>query len=116
MRDQLRHDLTTALKRRDRTAVSALRSAIAALDNAEAVDVVERRRPAVATSGHIAGASAGAGSADVPRRVLTDAEIAAIVADQIEERRESARQYAELGRPEAAERLIAEADVLARYL
>ncbi len=116
MRDRLRHDLTAALKARDRTVVAALRSAIAALDNAEAVDLGEQGRPSAATSSYIAGASAGAGSADVPRRALGDDEIATIVAGQIEERRQAAREYAELGQTEAAERLTAEADVLGRYL
>jgi glutamyl-tRNA synthetase len=116
MRDRLRSDLTAALKARDRTAVSALRSAIAALDNAEAVDLVERGTQPAAASSHIAGASAGAGSADVPRRTLTDDEIEAIVAGQIEERRQAAREYAELGRTDAAERLNAEADILTHYL
>ena len=116
MRDRLHQDLTAALKARDPTAVPALRSAIAALDNAEAVQVSEHAGPLSATSPHIAGATAGAGSADVPRRPLTDDEIEAIVASQITERREAAREYAELGRSDTAERLNAEADVLARYL
>jgi uncharacterized protein YqeY len=116
MRDRLRHDLTAALKARDRTAVSALRSAIAALDNAEAVEIGDQQTASAATSPHIAGASAGAGSADVPRRALADDEIKAIVTDQIEERRQAAREYDELGQTDAAQRLTAEADVLTRYL
>jgi hypothetical protein len=43
---RLRRDLTAALKERDPVAVAALRSAIAAIENAEAVDagVSESRR------------------------------------------------------------------------
>ena len=38
LRQNLRDALTTAIKSRDRVAVAALRSALAAIDNAEAVD------------------------------------------------------------------------------
>ncbi len=110
MRDQLRNDLPRALKARDRTAVSALRSAIAAIDNAEAVEARDHATQRAANSSHVAGASLGAGSSDVPRRTLSDAEIHAIVIQQVEERRQAAREYVELGRADAGQQLDAEAD------
>ncbi|GAA5031790.1 hypothetical protein GCM10023317_82610 [Actinopolymorpha pittospori] len=42
MRASLRDDLTAAIKARDRVAITALRSALAAIDNAEAVPVDHR--------------------------------------------------------------------------
>lgn len=115
MRDRLRQDLAAALKARDRAATAALRSTIAAIENAEAVDP-GHAGTLPASSSHIAGASAGVGSSDVPRRELTAADLQAIVRREIDDRRRAAREYTELGRTEAADRLSAEADVLARYI
>ena len=39
-----------------------------------------------------------------------------VVAAEVEQRRAAAREYAELGRPDHADRLHAEADVLAAHL
>jgi uncharacterized protein len=115
MRDRLRHDLTAAMKARDAIAISALRSAIAAIDNAEAVDVrADGARPA--TSEHIAGATEGAGSAEAPRRVLTQAEVEAVIRAQVDERVRTAEEYEALGRGEMAERLRGEARVLLGYV
>ena len=115
MRAGLRHALTAALKSRDAIAVSALRSAIAAIDNAEAVDVrADGAGPA--TSEYIAGASEGAGSAEVPRRVLTEAEVEEVIRGQIDERVRAAEEYEALGRREIAQRLRGEAQVLLGYL
>jgi uncharacterized protein YqeY len=111
----MRRDLTAALKARDEIAVAALRSAIAAIDNAEAVDD-DRAAPLDGGSEHIAGATAGAGSSDVPRRALSDAEMTAIVRSQVEERLEAADQYENLGRQEQGTRLRHEAAILADYL
>ena len=91
----LRRALTTALKSRDAVAVSALRSALAAIENAGAVEPGHAPPPG---SGPIAGAVDGLGAAEV------------------EQRRAAAREYAELGRPDHADRLHAEADVLAAHL
>jgi uncharacterized protein YqeY len=111
----LRRDLTAALKERDPVAVAALRSAISAIENAEAVDagVSESRR---ASSEYIAGVAAGVGSADVERRALSDAELVAIVCEQVEERTEAADGYEKLGRHDQAARLRREADRLREYL
>jgi uncharacterized protein len=105
----LRRALTTALKSRDAVAVSALRSALAAIENAGAVDPGH----APPGSGPIAGAVDGLGAAEVERRPV---DVRAVVAAEVEQRRAAAREYTELGRPDHADRLHAEADVLAAHL
>ena len=115
MRSQLRQALTAALKARDRAAVSALRSAIAAIENAESVDVTTPGVSA-ASSEHFAGASAGVGSSDVDRRVLTEADVIAVVRRQVDERLEAADEYVTFGRADEAARLRREAEVLREHL
>jgi len=115
MRSRLRRDLSAALKARDEVVVAALRSAIAAIDNAEAV-ATTRQAGLPASSQHIAGATAGVGSSEVPRRVLGGEDMNAVVRAQVEERWEAAEQYESLGRHDRAERLRREAAVLAAYL
>lgn len=119
VRARLRRALTAALKAGDRDAVAALRSALAALDNAEAVGANSLSRPkdgSATESNHVAGAVAGLGAGEVDRRVLTDAEVAATVQAEIDERLVAAQQYASANRDDAALRLRAEAAVLGRYL
>lgn len=106
----LRRALTTAIKARDAVAVSALRSALGAIENAGAVDAGQA--PPL-TSGPIAGAVEGLGAAEVERRPV---DVRAVVAAEVEQRQAAAREYAELGRPDHAERLRAEAEVLAAHL
>ena len=109
LRTKLRTALTAAMKRRDESAVSALRSALAAIDNAEAVDPAHA--PAAGTS-TIAGAVSGLGAADVPRLHLTEDQIEAIVRTEIVERLQAAEQHDALNIPERAARLRAEAAAL----
>ena len=106
----LRRALTAALKARDAVAVSALRSALAAVENAGAVDAAQAPAP---VSGPIAGAVSGLGASEVERRPV---DVRAVVAAEVDQRRSAAREYADLGRPDRAERLHAEADVLAAHL
>jgi uncharacterized protein YqeY len=113
MIDQLRAELLGARKRRDAVAVAALRSALAAIANAEAVP--PSAHP-VASSEHVAGAATGLGAAEVPRRVLTPEDVAAILQNEVAERRHAATDYAALGRDAEAQRLRDEAAVLAGYL
>jgi uncharacterized protein len=114
MRTSLRGDLTAALKARDHVAVAALRSALAAIENAEAVPV---ERPAASLSGneHFAG-STSPGEVEAVRRELTEADVRSIVEREVRERADAAREYAGLGREDHAQRLRAEAEVLRRYL
>jgi uncharacterized protein YqeY len=114
LRAALRGDLVTAMKARDTDAVAALRTAIAAIDNAEAVD-----RPdgaSATTSEHFAGAHVGVGSTEVARRDLTLDDVQAIVSEQMAERLIEADRYGQLGRREAAARLRREATALAKYM
>lgn len=107
---RLRHALRTAVKSKDTVAVSALRSALSAIANAEAVpaqDVSSRSAGA-----HVAGGTAGLASAEAERRILTAEETAAIVAEEITERQAAARQYEGAGHPDRASRLRHEADVI----
>lgn len=110
LRARLRAALPVAMKARDRHAASALRSALAAIDNAEAVDVAPSGAGAVEQS------AVGLGAAEVARRELTEADIAGIVRAEIAERRSAAEEYERLGRADRAENLWAEAAALDTYL
>ena len=71
IREELRAGLKVAMQTRDKASTGAIRSALGAIDNAEAVDTT------VATDridgdSRIAGAVAGAGSTEVRRRTLSD--------------------------------------------
>jgi len=114
LRDALRRDLASAMKARDADAVSALRTVIAAIDNAEAVPVPDES-PAT-TSGHVAGARAGLGAAEAARRDLTGSQQQAILSDQITGYTTEADRYEALGHPDAARRLRDQARLLTGYL
>jgi hypothetical protein len=114
LRAALRRDLTAALKARQPGAVAALRVAIAAIDNAQAV-AAPGGGPAAASS-HIAGARSGAGSAEAPRRPLSRDELHAILRGQIDELTREADRYDTLGRAGQAGRLRDQAGLLAAYL
>ncbi len=114
LRAALRAGLTTALKTRDTDAVSALRTAIAAIDNAQAVPA-SVPSPTTA-SAHVAGAASGAGSTEAPRRHLGRGEPHDILRAQIAEHAREADRYQMLGREETAERLRRQARTLNAYL
>ncbi len=86
---------------------------IAAIDNAESVDSTAATAPA---SAHIAGATIGLGTAEVPRRSLSPAQVHAILRAQIDDRSAEADRYETLGQIEAAEGLRGEAQIIAAYL
>jgi uncharacterized protein YqeY len=109
---RLRRALPPALKARDQVAIAALRAAVAAIDNAQAVEVPS----APGSGGPIAGAVTGLGAGDVPRRELSEDGIAAIVSAELADRRRAAADYEQAGQVDAAARLRAEADVLAAHL
>jgi uncharacterized protein YqeY len=107
MRASLHDGLKTALKEKDRVALTALRSALAAIDNAEAVPLdhpVDN------------GSAAGVGATEVERLHLTEADVRSIVEKEVRERTVAAQEYERLGRDDVAERLRSEAGVLSRYL
>jgi|ERR1035437_354755 uncharacterized protein YqeY len=101
------------MKARDSVAVAALRSALAAIENAEAVEAVPS--PQAARSEHIAG-TIPRRAAEVERRVLTAADERKLVRSQVDQRLKAAGEYEKLGRRDDAGRLLAEADVLRSYL
>jgi uncharacterized protein len=111
----MRQDLSAALKARDEIAIAALRSAIAAIDNAEAVDNGSAALRG-ASSAHVVGATAGVGSSDVQRRTLSDAEMREIVRGEIDERGAAADRYEQHGRHDQAARLRREAAILDEYV
>ncbi|HEX5810637.1 MAG TPA: hypothetical protein VFY38_00910 [Pseudonocardia sp.] len=113
MQTELRQALTVALKARDAVAVSALRSALSAIENAAAVDAAQAPAPG---AGPVAGAVEGLGAAEVARRARTPDDVRAVVRGEVDQRLGAAREYAGLGRRERAERLRAEAAVLAAHL
>jgi uncharacterized protein len=128
---RLRLALTAALRTRDMTAAAALRSALSAIGNAEAIPVppaasgagpsaasAAGASPAGASaarggSPHVAGAVAGLGAAEAERRRLSPAQVAAIVRAEIDERLAAAAQYQTAGHADRAARLTAEAQALA---
>ena len=103
IRTRLRRALGVALKARDADAVSALRSAMGAISNAEAV--APAARPAGTGSAHFAGTVAGLGAGEVQRHLLTEADAAAIVRQEAAEREAAASQYEHGGRAAEAARL-----------
>ena len=114
LREALRRDLARAMKARETDAVSALRTVIAAIDNAEAVQAPDEG-PAT-TSGHIAGARPGLGAAEAARRDLTGGQQRAILRDQITGCTTEADRYEALGQHDAARRLRDQARLLTGYL
>jgi uncharacterized protein YqeY len=114
IRDRLRRALRDALRSRDKAATSALRSALAALDNASAVP--SGSGPAPASGPHFAGALTGLGAGEVPRRGLADGEAARLVRAEIADREAAAAGYERAGRGEQARCLRQEAAILASVL
>ncbi|HEY2315033.1 MAG TPA: GatB/YqeY domain-containing protein [Streptosporangiaceae bacterium] len=90
LKDQLRADLTTAMKARDETRTRTLRMALTSISNEE-----------------VSGSAA---------RDLTDDEIIKILGREAKRRREAAAAFADAGREEQAAAERAEEQVLAGYL
>ena len=96
------------MKDRQTSEMSALRSALAAIANAEAVPVVhagDHGQP-------IAGALAGLGAGEADRRLLGEQDVVDIVLDEITERLATAHLYDELGVATSASDLRLQAQVL----
>jgi uncharacterized protein YqeY len=90
LKDQLRADLTAAMKARDELVKATLRMTLTAIGNAE-----------------VAGTEA---------RELDDAEVLQVITKEAKKRAESAEAYAAAGREDLASQERAEGEVLARYL
>ena len=90
LKDQLRSDLTTAMKSRDELRTATLRMVLSAVSAEE-----------------VAGKEA---------RALSDDEVQAVLRREAKKRREAAEAFASAGREEQAAREQAEGEVLAGYL
>ena len=111
-RTKLRDALLAARKDRDATRVSALRSALSAIDNAETPDDAHVDVP---SSGTIANAVVGLGAAEVARRELSDDEIRSLLQAEVDERLAAATQI-DGSHTDRAATLRAEAAVLTELL
>jgi uncharacterized protein len=90
LKDQLRADLTAAIKARDEVTSSTLRMVLTALTNAE-----------------VAGKQA---------RELSDDDVLGVLSSEAKKRREAAEAFEDAGRAESAAKERSEAEVIARYL
>ncbi len=109
LRQRLRERLKVALTARDSIAVAAFRSAMGAIDNAEAVDApAPARGPA-----HV---RLGVGATETARRVLSAQDVVDVIEAEIRERAAAAAEYQRLDRAEQASMLKAEAAALQTFL
>jgi uncharacterized protein YqeY len=129
LRERLSRALPVAMKARDRVAVAALRSALAAIANAEAVDPSRAPPPGPssptgpppepggsAPDPPFAGTVAGLGATEVERRRLSGTQVEEVVRAEVADREAVAAGYERAGLLEQAERLRGEAQVLASHL
>jgi uncharacterized protein YqeY len=114
LRKRLRQELNDAVRKRDPIAVGALRDAIAALDNAEAVEPLDDATNK--SSQYVAGGAVGLGAAEADRRVLDVESQRAIVQGEVESRLAAAATYEQHGRSSRAAELRLSADVLLAVL
>lgn len=103
MKARLRAALASALKERRSRDVAVIRTLVAAIDNAEAVAVTERR-----------GVFTRFGDGEAPRRMLRPADIDALFASELRERRAAAEQLQAHGQQERARQLMEEIAVIER--
>ncbi|MFH9399390.1 hypothetical protein ACH4JS_06320 [Streptomyces sp. NPDC017638] len=100
------------MRARDKAAVSALRSALAALDNAEAVPLPEAGLRGVA----LEESPVGAGTTEAARRELSERGVIDVVRAEAAERLEAAARLTAPAHADHAARLRAEAAVLLTFL
>jgi len=104
LRKRMKADLTNAMKARQKNRVTALRSVLAAIDNAEAVAVTPSRQPVVGRSN------------DVPRKELNEDDIRDIVQREILDYQSSIAQYEQLGKEVEADQLRERLEVVVQYM
>lgn len=112
MREALRQALPGAITQQEPARVRALRAALAAIENAEALPA----ESATTTTEHVAGAALGVGAAEARRRELTEEEVLEIVTQERDERLEAAAEYRRAGRDDAAAEMEVEAAALDAFL
>ncbi len=100
---RLRSDLSTAMRARDQPAVRAIRTLLAAVANAEAPSIDDAPRE---VRGELV---------EHQRRLLTAADLVAIVDHQMADRADTIATYRAHGRDDAADELQREVDVLRSY-
>lgn len=108
VRETLKQDLKLAMKERNKASASTIKSALAAIDNAEAVPVEDTVPSAPLGTAGLA--------RDVPRRDLTDDDVATILHAEAQELRTALAEYESLGHVDTAEEMRAGLRVLARYV
>lgn len=113
LRVRLRRDLRAAMKAQRREEMAALRSLIAAVDNAESVE--PSPQPPRTTGAYVAGSRHGLRAADAARRSLSERDVQRIIESELWERDAQAERLELLGRTEEASRLRSEAEVILRY-
>ena len=101
---RLQAALIPAMKAKDRARVSVLRSALAALANAEAVDASASE------------ATVGLGSTEIRRREVSEAEAELIVRALARELRDAADEMALLHQPDEAATLRLQIEALAEFI
>jgi len=104
------------MQERDSLAVQALRAALGAIDNAEAIPTPPSNTATAPTDGRIAGARHGAGAGEAPRKDLSEEDVSAIVRAEVDDLRSNAEEYDGLGQAEWAARLRAQAELLEAQL
>lgn len=114
-RTALRNDLIAAIKARRSETITALRTALAAIDNAESV-VATVENAGAPVSGRIAGATTGLGSTEAVRRELSASDVRSILQAEIDDRLSEADRYEHYGHSDAGARLRREAAVLMKYM
>jgi hypothetical protein len=115
LHDSLDAELAAALRGRDRAVASAVRSALSALANAEAVPVAAELDTRGGTE-HFAGSVAGLGAVEVARSPLTEEQQRAIVAGEVAELNGHAERLVRLCRRDEADGARRAAQVLNRVL
>lgn len=98
LQKRLRVDLRDALRIRDAERVSLLRTLLAAIDNAEAVDTRD-----------------SLGTSEVPRKNLSDADVANVVRNESIDMRAAAAEFEQQGNLGEAQRLRARAAIADAY-
>ncbi|MCV7155932.1 hypothetical protein [Mycolicibacterium brisbanense] len=112
-RDTLRRGLMSARKARGTPRVVALRSALSAIDNAEAPQVAA---VAAYSAGPFAASVPGLGATEVARLELSDAEIRRLIESEVDERLSAADEFVAAGYHVRAAELRSQAAVLVQAL
>ncbi len=104
IREQLKAGLAKAMKARQTSVISALRTILSEIDNAEAVEFTASAVPVVGLS------------KDVPRKILSEVEMRSILKREYHGIKQSLKEYQRLEKHEEAGQLQAELEALASYL